>query len=219
MVRLESRQCVRRSPAPKSPDDVRRVAFVRPAGESSALMGAAYRALDIALSALVAVPLSPLLAGVAVAIRIESSGPVIVGQRRLGLDFEPFTMHLFRTTRRGPGDEIVETRVGRVLRAAHADGLPQLWDVLWGHMSLVGPRPARPHEVEVYPAGVLFPHWFLRFAVKPGITGLAQLHAPGATFEDEVRLDVDYVCRRSLPLNVEILVRTLFSLPRTGGDA
>jgi lipopolysaccharide/colanic/teichoic acid biosynthesis glycosyltransferase len=97
------------------------------------------------------------------------------------------------------------TRVGRVLRRSSLDELPQLWNVLRGEMSLVGPRPAIPYEVEHYP-----PHWFARFAVKPGITGMWQVSGRSeVTLEEMVRLDVDYAGRRSLGLNLWILARTV----------
>ena len=94
------------------------------------------------------------------------------------------------------GDSRV-TRFGRLLRRSSLDELPQLWNVLRGEMSLVGPRPAIPYEVEHYP-----PHWFARFAVKPGVTGLWQVSGRSeVTLEEMVRLDVEYARRRSLWLN------------------
>jgi lipopolysaccharide/colanic/teichoic acid biosynthesis glycosyltransferase len=201
-----------------APDDVFRVATVRPAGESSPLAGVAYRALDLGLALVLAVLLVPVMALVALAIRLESPGPVIIRERRLGLDLEPFTMHVFRTERidglpRSP------TRVGRVIKRARADGLPQLWDVLCRRMSLVGPAPARPNDVSVYSVPPCSSHWFLRFAVRPGITGLAQVSSRRDewTVADMLECDVDYVCRRSLWLNLVILARTPLKLasPRT----
>jgi len=83
--------------------------------------------------------------------------------------------------------------------------LPQLWNALRGDMSLVGPRPPIPYEVEHYP-----PHWFARFAVKPGITGLWQVSGRSEVpLEEMISLDVEYACRRSLWLNLSILVRTV----------
>ena len=97
------------------------------------------------------------------------------------------------------------TRVGRVLRKSSLDELPQLLNVLRGHMSLVGPRPAIPYEVEHYPA-----HWFGRFAVKPGVTGLWQVNGRSEVpLEEMIKLDLEYVERRSLWLNIRILVRTI----------
>jgi lipopolysaccharide/colanic/teichoic acid biosynthesis glycosyltransferase len=97
------------------------------------------------------------------------------------------------------------TRVGAVLRRTSLDELPQLWNVLRGEMSLVGPRPPIPYEVEHYPS-----HWFARFAVKPGVTGLWQVSGRSElTLEEMVRLDVEYARRRSLWLNIRILARTV----------
>ncbi len=94
------------------------------------------------------------------------------------------------------------TRFGKVLRRSSLDELPQLWNVLRGEMSLVGPRPPIPYEVEHYP-----PHWFARFAVKPGITGLWQVNGRSEVpLEEMVRLDVEYARRRSLRLNLWILI-------------
>lgn len=178
--------------------------------------------------------LTPLLAVIAIGIRLDSPGPVLFRQRRVGRDRKPFTVNKFRTMHDGVahdqhrefvvglingepprhdvpgpyykmiGDSRV-TRFGRILRRSSLDELPQMWNVLRGEMSLVGPRPAIPYEVEHYP-----PHWFARFAVKPGVTGLWQVSGRSeVTLEEMVRLDVDYARRRSLRLNLSILVRTV----------
>jgi lipopolysaccharide/colanic/teichoic acid biosynthesis glycosyltransferase len=192
------------------------------------------RALDVTLSAALLIALSPLIAMIAVAVRIDSPGPVLFRQRRVGRDLEPFMVNKFRTMRHGVGhdthrdfvlgliagdqperpdggprfklvgDERV-TRLGRLLRQSSLDELPQLWNVLRGEMSLVGPRPPIPYEVEHYPA-----HWFARFAVKPGLTGLWQVSGRSdLTLEQMIALDAEYVERRSLLLNLSILARTV----------
>ncbi|HEV7939023.1 MAG TPA: sugar transferase [Solirubrobacteraceae bacterium] len=192
------------------------------------------RALDIVGSAVLLILLSPLLALIAILVRLDSPGSPIFRQRRIGRDTVPFTVNKFRTmhdgvphdrhreyvlgliagehrehTTPGPqfkmtGDARV-TRFGRALRRSSLDELPQLWNVLRGEMSLVGPRPAIPYEVEHYP-----PHWFARFAVKPGVTGLWQVNGRSmVTLEEMVRLDVEYAQRRSLWLNLAILIRTV----------
>jgi lipopolysaccharide/colanic/teichoic acid biosynthesis glycosyltransferase len=192
------------------------------------------RALDIVGAAILLVLLSPLLALIAILVRLDSPGSPIFRQRRVGRDTVPFTVNKFRTmhdgvahdrhrdyvlgliagehrehTTPGPhfkmtGDARV-TRFGRALRRSSLDELPQLWNVLRGDMSLVGPRPAIPYEVEHYP-----PHWFARFAVKPGVTGLWQVNGRSTvTLEEMVRLDVEYSRQRSLWLNLSILVRTV----------
>jgi lipopolysaccharide/colanic/teichoic acid biosynthesis glycosyltransferase len=97
------------------------------------------------------------------------------------------------------------TRVGRLLRKSSLDELPQLWNVLLGDMSLVGPRPTIEYEVEKYP-----PSWFARFAVRPGMTGLWQVSGRSKlTYEQMVQLDIEYARNRSLWLNVKILFRTI----------
>jgi lipopolysaccharide/colanic/teichoic acid biosynthesis glycosyltransferase len=189
------------------------------------------RVVDIAGAAVISVLLSPLLLLVAIAVRLDSRGPSIYRQRRLGRNLEPFSVAKFRTMREGSGsdahrlhvqqmiagegagvrpmtklceDERV-TRVGAFLRRTSIDELPQLWNVLRGQMSLVGPRPPIEYEVEEYPSWA-----FRRFAVKPGITGLWQVRGRSLlTFEQMIGLDTEYVERRSLALNLKILVLTL----------
>jgi lipopolysaccharide/colanic/teichoic acid biosynthesis glycosyltransferase len=192
------------------------------------------RVLDIAGAAVMLVVLAPLLAAIAALVRLDSPGPALFRQRRLGRDAEPFTVNKFRTMHNGAdhdahrafvlgliagerpqrpdggspfklvGDERV-TRLGALLRRSSLDELPQLWNVLRGEMSLVGPRPPIPYEVESYP-----PHWFARFAVKPGITGLWQVNGRSEVpLEEMVRLDVEYARRRSLWFNIAILARTV----------
>jgi lipopolysaccharide/colanic/teichoic acid biosynthesis glycosyltransferase len=192
------------------------------------------RALDIAGSAILLILLSPLLALIAILVRLDSPGSPIFRQRRVGRDTVPFTVNKFRTMHNGvphdrhrdyvlgliageqrehttPGPQFKMTgdarvtRFGRALRRSSLDELPQLWNVLRGEMSLVGPRPAIPYEVEHYP-----PHWFARFDVKPGVTGLWQVNGRSTvTLEEMVRLDVQYARRRSVWLNIAILLRTV----------
>lgn len=203
------------------------------------LVDVSCRTLDIVGSALLLLLLAPALAAIAIAIRFDSPGPAIFRQRRVGRGRRPFTVMKFRTMHQGVahdphrefviglikgetpqldtdseetpglyfkmiGDKRV-TRVGRLLRRSSLDEVPQLWNVLRGEMSLVGPRPPIPYEVEHYP-----PHWFARFDVKPGVTGLWQVSGRSqVTLEEMVRLDVDYASRRSFRLNLWILVRTV----------
>lgn len=194
--------------------------------------GAARRLLDVTVAGVALVALSPLLAAIALAIRIESPGPVVFRQRRLGLARRPFTVLKFRTMRNGadaaPHREYVHslidrpagaergrlyklsvddriTRVGRFLRAWSLDELPQLVNVLRGEMALVGPRPVIPYEVERYPA-----RYLRRFAVKPGLTGLWQVSGRNErTYEEMVRFDIEYAEGASLLLDLRILARTL----------
>ncbi|HTY96858.1 MAG TPA: sugar transferase [Solirubrobacteraceae bacterium] len=207
----------------------------------------ACRALDVVVSAALLVVLAPLLALIALVIKLDSPGPAMFRQRRLGHELEPFTVHKFRTMEHGATEEhhrrfVTElissevsgdgdgasgeggsqykmtedtrvTRCGRLLRRSSLDELPQLWNVLRGEMSLVGPRPPIPYEVEQYP-----PHWFARFAVKPGLTGLWQVNGRSdVSLEEMVALDVEYIRRRSLWLNLKILVWTVPAVLSTRG--
>jgi lipopolysaccharide/colanic/teichoic acid biosynthesis glycosyltransferase len=191
------------------------------------------RVLDVALAAILLVVLSPVLLAIAVLIRLDSPGWVVFRQRRVGRDLRPFTVNKFRTMRAdadhekhreyvlglisGHGDKERErpmrklagddriTRVGRYLRRTSLDELPQLWNVLRGDMSLVGPRPPIPYEVERYRE-----HWLRRFAVKPGLTGLWQVSGRSdVSVEEMMQLDIDYVRRRSAWLNLKIVLRTI----------
>jgi lipopolysaccharide/colanic/teichoic acid biosynthesis glycosyltransferase len=195
---------------------------------------AACRALDVAVSAVLLLVLLPVFLILAAAIRLDSPGRVLYRQRRVGRDLDPFTVNKFRTMHSGAGHETHRqfvigliagqqhaqddepnffkmandnrvTRVGRFLRKSSLDELPQLWNVLRGDMSLVGPRPPIPYEVEHYP-----PHWFDRFAVKPGMTGLWQVSGRSElTLEEMIALDVEYARSRSLWTNLKILARTV----------
>jgi lipopolysaccharide/colanic/teichoic acid biosynthesis glycosyltransferase len=202
--------------------------------EGSRRTAVACRTLDIVLSAVLLVILLPLFAAIAIAIRLDSPGRVIFRQRRVGRHERAFTLNKFRTMHQGVGhenhrafvlrliagegpDQDTErpffkiaadarvTRVGRFLRKSSLDELPQLWNVMRGEMSLVGPRPPIEYEVEHYP-----PHWFARFAVKPGLTGLWQVSGRSElTLEEMIALDIEYARRRTLWLNIKILARTI----------
>jgi lipopolysaccharide/colanic/teichoic acid biosynthesis glycosyltransferase len=214
--------------------------------ESSAASAFARRTLDLVLALTALVALAPLLIAIAIAIRVESRGPVIFRQRRLGRDRAPFVVHKFRTMHadcdegrhrdfvqelisgdppltegdeKEPlyklhGDDRV-TRVGRFLRRLSLDELPQLWNVLRGQMSLSGPRPVLEYEAEVYP------EWYdERFAVKPGMTGLWQVSGRNQrTYDEMVRLDIEYVRRQSIPLDLSILLRTVLVVASRRGVA
>ena len=166
-------------------------------------------------------------------IRRESGGSVIFRQARVGELGHVFEMYKFRTMKtnaevtleslrannemRGPVFKIRNDPriipIGRWLRRSHADELPQFWNVLKGEMSLVGPRPPTPAEVELYDA-----HHLLRLRVKPGLTGLWQLYGNSVNdFEDIVKLDCRYINYWSLWLDLKILVRTFPKILRGGG--
>jgi lipopolysaccharide/colanic/teichoic acid biosynthesis glycosyltransferase len=194
----------------------------------------ACRAIDLVIAPVLLVLLSPVLIAIAIAIRLDSSGPVLFRQRRLGRGMRPFTVLKFRTMRQGVSQELHRefvisliagdepgrvdgkpqfklsvdprvTRLGHFLRRSSLDELPQLFNVLRGDMSLVGPRPAIEYEVEHYPAA-----WLARFGVKPGLTGLWQVSGRSElAMADMVRLDIEYAERRSAWLNLSILLRTI----------
>ena len=178
------------------------------------------RTIDVA-GALVGLTFSlPFLALAAVAIKLDSKGPVRFGQERLGLDAKPFTIWKLRTMREDAesggavwaqsGDDRV-TRVGRVLRKIRLDEVPQLWNVLRGEMSLVGPRPERPEFADEL--AETYPYFRYRYAAKPGVTGWAQIHGGYAgnreEWEDKLSLDLYYLKYRSFWLDLRILLDTV----------
>jgi sugar transferase EpsL len=169
------------------------------------------RAFDVTVSLAALVVLSPLLGAVALAVWLALGGPVLFQQRRPGLAGKPFTLYKFRTMRPAePGPEAERedqrlTRVGTFLRSTSLDELPELWNVLRGDMSLVGPRPLLMEYLPLYS-----PEQARRHTVRPGITGWAQVNGRNAiSWEEKFRLDVWYVDHRSLGLDLKILVLTL----------
>jgi sugar transferase EpsL len=172
------------------------------------------RILDALLSGALLVALSPLLLGIAVAIRISMSGPVFFRQTRPGLGGKLFTLIKFRTMSDSYdaggllSDESRITRLGAVLRRTSLDELPELWNVLKGDMSLVGPRPLLIEYLDRYT-----PQQARRHEVKPGITGVAQVSGRNAlSWEDRLVLDVWYVDHWSLWLDLKILARTVWQV-------
>jgi lipopolysaccharide/colanic/teichoic acid biosynthesis glycosyltransferase len=195
--------------------------------EQRAAVDVACRALDLVGTLLILLVLAPLLALIALIVKLDSPGPVLFRQQRVGRDRRPFLVAKFRTMQHGADHDVhrdymlalIEsgtpapklagdarvTRFGGLLRRTSLDELPQLWNVLRGDMSLVGPRPPIPYEVERYPA-----HWYARFAVKPGLTGLWQVSGRSeVSLERMIELDTEYVRRRSAWVNVWILLRTV----------
>ena len=189
----------------------------------------AKRTIDICLSLVLLTALSPLLAGVAVLVRLDSPGPSLFRQRRTGQGGTVFRMVKFRTMHVHLADEACSeqtsrydprvTGVGRFLRRCSLDELPQLFNVLAGDMSLVGPRPhALGTRVCGRPLAELEPNYYQRYRVKPGITGLAQtggcrgeLDTP-EKLRRRVALDLEYIDRWSIGLDLAILVRTAAGL-------
>jgi len=163
---------------------------------------------DVVLAALLLVLGLPALVLVAVLIVAENGRPVFFRQTRIGRGSVPFEILKFRTLRPGahdPGNPRYRvTRLGRVLRRWGLDELPQLWNVLRGEMSLVGPRPTLPEQVAAYGA---FER--RRLAVRPGLTGWAQIHGRNVlSWPERIRLDVWYVEHASFRLDTRILLRT-----------
>jgi len=180
---------------------------------------------DIVVSAFLLLVLSPVLLAIAVAVRLTSPGPVLFRQRRVGLRGRPFTILKFRTMRSGADRDVASlrsqhgvedlmfklkddprvTRVGRWLRRFSLDELPQLFNVIKGDMSIVGPRPPLPEEVARYE------DWhFDRLEVPPGVTGLWQISGRAdLSFDECVQLDVFYIENWSLVYELFILGKTI----------
>ncbi len=161
------------------------------------------RMSDLIVSLVAVVVISPLLGILALAVKLSSPGPVCVRETRIGYHGRPFTMLAFRTAREDD-DGTVPTALGRWMHRHTLDDLPQLFNVIGGTMSLVGPRPPLPGEVETYTDASL-----RRFLVKPGITGLSQISGrENLAWEDAVRLDLSYVENWSLIGDVAIVIKS-----------
>ena len=167
------------------------------------------RGLDVLLSAFGLVVLSPLLLGLALAVRFALGSPILFRQSRPGLHGRPFTLYKFRSLlddRTGARtDQERLTRFGSTLRQTSLDELPELWNVLRGDMSLVGPRPLLMEYLPLYT-----PEQARRHDVRPGLTGWAQVNGRNAiSWEEKFRLDLWYVEHRSLWVDLRILALTL----------
>jgi lipopolysaccharide/colanic/teichoic acid biosynthesis glycosyltransferase len=193
---------------------------------------AAKRILDLAVCCVLLLVAIPVILACALAIRLDTPGPVIIAQPRTGRDGRRFRMLKLRTMLANaeelkpqlahlsvlpppdfkiPDDPRI-TRVGHFLRATSLDELPQLFNVLRGHMSLVGPRPTsfEPSRYELWHTQ--------RLDVRPGITGLWQIEGRNVTtFDERLRLDVQYIRRRSLVFDLELLLRTVVVVIRRSG--
>ncbi len=195
--------------------------------------GAVKRLFDVSLAGLGLIATAPLTALIAAAIRIASSGPVIFSQLRLGENGRPFTIYKFRTlpweAESAAPQPSSDTRwmevspaeagvLGRCLRRSGLDELPQLWNVLRGEMSLVGPRPERPTFAARFRRQ--FPGYRRRLQVQPGITGWAQIHGLRGRCDIGERLcfDLYYLKHRSLWLDLRILLLTPLGLLRRPRD-
>jgi putative colanic acid biosynthesis UDP-glucose lipid carrier transferase len=180
------------------------------------------RLFDVICSAAGLIFLTPLLLTIAILVKATSRGPVLFAQRRTGLGGKTFVIYKFRTmTTLENGNRVVQacrndcriTRIGSFLRRSSLDELPQLWNVLVGDMSIVGPRPHAVAHDHYY--GALLPDYRDRFRAKPGITGLAQCNGargPTETLDKmsrRIRLDLAYIERWSLAMEARILVKTV----------
>jgi lipopolysaccharide/colanic/teichoic acid biosynthesis glycosyltransferase len=202
----------------------------------------AMRMLDVVIAGILLVVAAPILAVIALLVRASGPGPVLFRQRRIGYREHPFTMLKFRTMHVGCDDKVHRdfvtrmliagpageaaadglfkladdprvTRIGGFLRRTSLDELPQLLNVLRGEMSLVGPRPALPWEVDLYE-----PHHRLRFQVRPGMTGLWQVKGRNrVSIARALDLDVDFVTRQSVGLYLWILALTAPAVLRGDG--
>ncbi len=206
-------------------------------GELTTLQATIKRAVDFVVSALLLIVLSPVIAVIAAAVKLTSPGPVFFRQRRLGLDGEPFTLFKFRTMRADAeqilkdspslyakylknnfklpsGEDPRLAPLGGFLRATSLDELPQLFNVLIGEMSLVGPRPIVPHEAVQYGDSAM-----LFMSAKPGMTGHWQVSGRSEIVEynKRVELDLEYIRDQSLGKDLEILLRTVPAVLRRKG--
>jgi lipopolysaccharide/colanic/teichoic acid biosynthesis glycosyltransferase len=179
------------------------------------------RVIDVVLASVLLVVTSPLMAVCALAVRLSGSRRVLYRGARVGRGGRIFTMVKFRTlkpeaeTRIGPfyGEELTrltqteQTRVGKLLRASKLDELPQLWNVLRGEMSIVGPRPIRPLFFEALARDI--PAYWQRLVVPPGITGFAQLRLTREiTWAEKLAHDFEYIADRSVRLYFEVVAET-----------
>lgn len=176
------------------------------------------RAADVLLAGAGLTLAGPLVAAAAVAIKLEDGGPVLFRQTRVGKDGRDFELLKLRTMvvdaeRKGAGYAVDVgdpriTRVGRLLRRTSIDELPQLWNVLRGEMSVIGPRPTLRYQVEQYTE-----RQRRRLAVRPGLTGWAQIHGRATLpWDERIELDVWYVEHRSARVDLRILLRTPLAL-------
>jgi Undecaprenyl-phosphate glucose phosphotransferase len=178
----------------------------------------AKRALDISIASASLLILSPLLIVIALLVKLTSRGPVLFKQERVSFDGSPFSIIKFRTMVSDaeasgpgwtkPGDARV-TLLGRLLRSTSLDELPQLFNVLWGDMSIVGPRPERPVYIKEFRKRI--PRYMLRHKVPAGITGWAQVHGwrGDTSIDKRIEYDLYYIENWSLLLDLKIVVMTL----------
>lgn len=182
------------------------------------------RAFDIAFSSIGLLVLAPVIALIAIAIKVDDGHRILYSQERTAGFGESFVVHKFRTmtpARASPDPEADAervTRVGAILRTTHLDEIPQLWTILVGRMSAVGPRAVWVKEENLIEASVDPDKWRQRWFVKPGLTGLAQINGAGSDQPDEkLRYDLSYIRRQSFWLDVKIILRQIWLVLRDVG--
>jgi len=183
------------------------------------------RGFDVVFSLVGLIVLSPLICAIAVAIKLDDGGSILYSQERTAVFGETFEVYKFRSMIENAENETGATisdedeggvdprvtRVGRILRQTHLDEIPQLWAVLKGDMSVVGPRPERPELDSNIQSGVV--DWRKRWFVKPGLTGLAQVHdVTGAEPDAKLRYDLQYVKRQSFTYDMKLVVRQIWKV-------
>lgn len=187
------------------------------------------RILDVVMASCFLVIAAPLLLLIAVVVKLDSKGPALFAQERLGVHKKPFRCYKFRTmvenaeSESGPvwatGNDPRITRVGRILRKSRLDELPQLWNILKGEMTFVGPRPIREHFANRLTQQI--PFYGLRFWVKPGLTGWAQVNYDYAGSDEgqmeKFQYDLFYILNRSLKLDLLALCKTCKTVVKRAG--
>ena len=176
------------------------------------------RFIDLTASTVGMLLISPILIMVSICVKLSSEGPILYGQERIGLDGKKFKMWKFRSMRVAKKDEDLttwsskndprKTKVGDFIRKTSIDELPQLWNILVGDMSLVGPRPERPHFVEQFKDEI--PNYMLRHKMKAGLTGWAQINGwrGDTSLEKRIECDIYYIKNWSIWLDVKIILIT-----------
>ncbi len=178
------------------------------------------RCFDIIISLILIIMSSPLMVLVAMGVKLSSPGPILFKQKRIGLNRKPFHMFKFRSMRVS-NDEVAattwttandrrRTAIGELIRKTSLDELPQFFNVLMGDMSIIGPRPERPHFVNQFKEAI--PNYMVKHQVKPGITGWAQVNGwrGDTSIEERIKCDLYYIENWSLMLDIKILFMTAF---------
>jgi lipopolysaccharide/colanic/teichoic acid biosynthesis glycosyltransferase len=178
------------------------------------------RFFDIMFAGSALIVLTPVIASITIAMIVEGNGPILFSQKRTDKFGETFRVHKFRTLKPDPEGEVGtefkddrRTPLGDFLRTTHLDEIPQLWSIVLGHMSVVGPRPAQTELESEFEAEA--PNWKRRWFVKPGLTGLAQIY--DATSKDpsqKIKYDLQYIRRQSFRFDMKIVIRQFWQVFR-----